>query len=126
MIGSEAVGISKNILKFGKQITLAQKTSDVSYNASVGTAIFGGILIFFISIQMGTFTIVTGYVRGLSTMVAALFKWISPFHYWSQGLSVIEYNNFGGYFLNILFLTLLTVILLVVSHLILRSKGVRE
>lgn len=45
VIGSEGTGISKNIINSGEQITLPQKSSDISYNASVAA----GILLFIIS-----------------------------------------------------------------------------
>jgi 23S rRNA (guanosine2251-2'-O)-methyltransferase len=44
VIGNEATGISKNILKSGIQITLRQQRPDISYNASVAA----GILLFLI------------------------------------------------------------------------------
>jgi len=47
VIGNEAVGISKSILKSGKQITLSQRIPDISYNASVAA----GILLFLIGTQ---------------------------------------------------------------------------
>jgi len=42
VIGNEAIGISKSILHEGKKIMLAQRTADISYNASVAA----GILLF--------------------------------------------------------------------------------
>ncbi len=45
VIGNEATGISKNLLSSGTQIRLAQRTSDISYNASVAA----GILLFLIA-----------------------------------------------------------------------------
>ncbi|MFA5075265.1 MAG: RNA methyltransferase [Candidatus Babeliales bacterium] len=45
VIGNEAVGISKNILKEGEIVTLPQRVPDISYNASVAA----GILLFLIS-----------------------------------------------------------------------------
>lgn len=44
VIGNEATGISKGISKLGKQITLRQRTPEISYNASVAA----GILLFLI------------------------------------------------------------------------------
>ena len=44
IIGGEATGITKSILGMGTQITLPQRTSDISYNASVAA----GILLFLI------------------------------------------------------------------------------
>lgn len=49
VIGNEAVGITKSIIKHGIQITLPQRTSHISYNASVAA----GIVLFIIAIQCG-------------------------------------------------------------------------
>lgn len=45
VIGNEAIGIEKSLLKYGETITLPQKEADISYNASVAA----GILLFTIS-----------------------------------------------------------------------------
>ena len=47
VIGGEGSGISKSILSSGTHVTLPQKTSDISYNASVAA----GILLFIISMH---------------------------------------------------------------------------
>ena len=47
VIGSEATGITKSILSMGAQITLPQRTADISYNASVAA----GILLFLIGMR---------------------------------------------------------------------------
>ncbi len=47
VIGGEGLGITKSILSSGTHITLPQKKSDISYNASVAA----GILLFIISTQ---------------------------------------------------------------------------
>ncbi|MFC1841688.1 TrmH family RNA methyltransferase [Candidatus Dependentiae bacterium] len=44
VVGSEGLGVSKNIIKYGTPVTLAQRTSDISYNASVAA----GILLFLV------------------------------------------------------------------------------
>jgi len=49
VIGNEAVGVSKSILKYGTKITLAQRSSDISYNASVAA----GILLFYVGMKTG-------------------------------------------------------------------------
>jgi 23S rRNA (guanosine2251-2'-O)-methyltransferase len=48
VIGNEATGVSKEIMNAGTAITLAQKTEDISYNASVAA----GILLFLIGMQI--------------------------------------------------------------------------
>lgn len=47
VIGNEATGISPEILKSGDRVMLPQKTTDISYNASVAA----GILLFLVSTQ---------------------------------------------------------------------------
>lgn len=47
VIGNEAIGITRAIVKEGIPVTLPQKSSDISYNASVAA----GIILFLISIQ---------------------------------------------------------------------------
>lgn len=47
VIGNEATGVNKNLLSYGSAITLPQKSSSISYNASVAA----GILLFMISNQ---------------------------------------------------------------------------
>ncbi len=49
VIGNEAIGVSREILKDGTKIRLAQKSDDISYNASVAA----GILLFLVASQMG-------------------------------------------------------------------------
>jgi len=101
-------------------------TSTLVDNASVGTAVFGGILVFLILIQMGSFTIASGYVRSLSSVISSLVQWVSPLFYWSQGFSMVEYGNVGGYLLNLIFLIGLSLVLVLASHFAAKSRGVRE
>ena len=47
VIGNEATGITKSLFNYGTQITLPQRTADISYNASVAA----GILLFLVATQ---------------------------------------------------------------------------
>ena len=49
VIGNEAIGISKEVVRFGTPVTLPQRSIDISYNASVAA----GILLFHIGINTG-------------------------------------------------------------------------
>ena len=49
VIGDEAIGISKEIARFGTPVTLPQRSADISYNASVAA----GILLFHIGTCSG-------------------------------------------------------------------------
>jgi 23S rRNA (guanosine2251-2'-O)-methyltransferase len=47
VVGSEGFGVSRNIIKDGIPVTIAQRSPDISYNASVAA----GILLFLIGSQ---------------------------------------------------------------------------
>jgi 23S rRNA (guanosine2251-2'-O)-methyltransferase len=47
VVGGEGFGISKQVYKYGTEITLPQKTSDISYNVSVAA----GLLLFIVATQ---------------------------------------------------------------------------
>ena len=47
VVGGEGFGISKQVYKYGTEITLPQKTSNISYNVSVAA----GILLFIVATQ---------------------------------------------------------------------------
>lgn len=49
VIGNEAVGVTKGIVKYGTPITLPQRSADISYNASVAA----GILLFYVGTKNG-------------------------------------------------------------------------
>ena len=49
VIGNEAVGVTKSVIRYGTPIKLAQRDADISYNASVAA----GILLFHIGIKNG-------------------------------------------------------------------------
>lgn len=52
VIGNEATGINKNLLKYGQVVTLPQKEAEISYNASVAA----GILFFTVSQKLNKFS----------------------------------------------------------------------
>jgi len=49
VIGSEGLGVTPSVIKMGTQITLEQRSPDISYNASVAA----GILLYMISTKQG-------------------------------------------------------------------------
>ena len=53
VIGNEETGISKEVRKDGELVTIPQRSSDVSYNASVAA----GILLFFLSWKINTLSL---------------------------------------------------------------------
>ncbi len=95
-------------------------------NAASSIALFLGALIFFLIIMFGSFTIVSGYVRNLSNVIAWIIKWLSPFFYWDLGLRAVESGNSLFFLLSLFLLLLLSGIILLISHLTLNARGVRS
>jgi hypothetical protein len=100
--------------------------STLTDNSASAIAVFLGLILFFIIIMMGSFTIVSGYVRNLTSVFAWIVKWISPLFYWDLALRVIAVGNWGVYFLGIGLLLFLTAVILFVSHLTIKARGVRS
>lgn len=100
-------------------------SSVVTDSAVSGIALFLGISIFFVILQMGSFAIISGYVTNLSNVLAWIVKWVSPLFYWHLALSSIGYGNGGVFVVNLFLLLLLSIVILVISHLVLKARGVR-
>jgi hypothetical protein len=99
--------------------------STLTGNASSALALFVGILLFFLLILLGSFAIVSGYVRTLSSVFAWIVKWFSPFFYCSLCLQAVELRSSLTLAGGLLLLSVLTGIVLLVSHLALSVRGVR-
>jgi hypothetical protein len=100
--------------------------SSLTDNSASAVAVFLGCFLFFIVIMMGSFTIVSGYVRNLSSVFSWIIKWISPIYYWDLSLRFAEVGNWGVYFLGMLLLLVLSTLVLLISHLIMKARGVRS
>jgi hypothetical protein len=99
--------------------------STLTGNASSALALFFGILVFFVLILLGSFAIVGGYVRTLSSVVAWIVKWLSPFFYGSLCFQGVELRNPLTLAAGLVLLSALTGIVLYASHLALSIRGVR-
>ena len=94
-------------------------------NAASGIALFLGIAVVFVILEMGSFAIISGYVTNLSNVLAWIVKWISPLFYWHLALSAVSYGDTGVFFLNLLFLLILAAVIHIISHFILKGRGVK-
>ena len=101
-------------------------TSVLTNNSSVGVAFLGGILAFFAFIQMGSYTIISGYVKNLSSVLAGLIQWVSPLYYWNWGSAAMEHGDVPGLLASLFFLVALTLAVLVVSHFSMKARGIRD
>jgi hypothetical protein len=100
--------------------------STLTDNSASAIAVFLGLILFFIIIMMGSFTVVSGYVRNLASVFAWIIKWISPLFYWNLALRVVAVGNWGVYLLGIGLLLVLTAAILFISHLTIKARGVRS
>jgi hypothetical protein len=100
-------------------------SSTLTDNSASAIALFAGLMLFFLIVLMGSFTIVSGYVRNLASVFAWVVKWISPLFYWDLGVGAAEVGAWGLYGLSLVLLAVLSAAILFLSHLILKVRGVR-
>ncbi len=99
--------------------------SMLTMNASSSLALFLGIVAFFLVVLFGSFAIVGDYVRSLSTVVAGVVQWFSPFFYGNLSLQAHAAGNPLGFFGGLALLAVLSGVVLAASHFIIRARGVR-
>jgi hypothetical protein len=99
--------------------------STLTDSAATAVAFLAGVLVFFLIILFGSFTIVSAYVRNVANVFAWIVKWLSPFFYWNIGLRAAETGNVPMYIVSLLLLILLIVVILFLSNLIIKRRGVR-
>jgi len=94
-------------------------------NPASALAVFIGLLVFFLILMLGSFTVVSGYVRSLAATLAWIVQWFSPAYYWSLGFRAMETGNLPFFLLTVLLLSILTAAILTASHLIIKTRGVK-
>ena len=100
--------------------------SSLTDNSASAIALFLGVILVFIIVMMGSFTVISGYVRNLSSVFAWGIQWISPLFYWNLALRSVEVGNWGMYVVGALLLLALSAAALLVSHLTMTVRGVRS
>ena len=94
-------------------------------NSASAIALFLGVILVFSIVMIGSFTVVSGYVRNLASVFAWVIKWISPLFYWDLALRFAEVGNWGLYALGAFLLLVLAAAVLALSHLTMKVRGVR-
>jgi hypothetical protein len=100
-------------------------TAVVTDNPASSLAVYIALMAFFLILMLGSFTVVSGYVRTLATTLAWIVKWFSPAFYWSLGFRAMETSNLAAFLLTDLILCILTAAILAVSHLVIKTRGVK-
>lgn len=101
---------------------LAASLTDNSASAIV---LFLGVVLVFAAVMIGSFTVIGGYVRNLSSVLAWVIQWISPLFYWDLALRFAEVGNWVMYVAGALLLVALVAAVLAASHLTMKVRGVR-
>ncbi len=99
--------------------------STLTDNSASAIGVFLGIMLLFGGIVLGSFTVVTGYVRTLSTALSAIVQWVSPLFYWTLAIESGEVGNTVGFVGSLLAQLALAVIVLAAAHFTIRTRGVR-
>jgi hypothetical protein len=99
--------------------------STLTDNSASALAVFLALLVFFLLVFLGSFTIASGYVASLSTVLAWIVRWVSPLYYWDQALRFAEVARWPLYALNLALELAVGAAVLAASHFILRARGVR-
>jgi hypothetical protein len=99
--------------------------STLTDNSASALAVFLALMAFFLVVFLGSFTIASGYVAGLSTVLAWIVRWVSPLYYWDQALRAAETAGWPLYALYLALLLVVGAAVLAASHFILRARGVR-
>jgi hypothetical protein len=99
--------------------------STITDNEASSVTVFIALFVFFGLIQIGSFALISGYTKDLSGTLAWIAQWFSPFFYWNAGLDFLDAGNFLLYAGCLACMILLGSGLLVASHFILKTRGVR-
>jgi hypothetical protein len=99
--------------------------SILSSNASAALAGFLGILVIFLLVLAGDFAVAGSSVRTVASVMAAVLQWISPFYYAALCSRGFQAGSILGLLGGMGLLIVLTAAILVVSHFIIRRRGVR-
>jgi hypothetical protein len=99
--------------------------STLTDNSASALAVFLAVMVFFLSVFLGSFAIISDYVASLSTTLAWIVQWLSPLYYGEQALRAAEVAAWPWYALNLLLLLVVATAALAASHFILKARGVR-
>ena len=94
-------------------------------NASAALAAFLGVLAVFAGVLVGSLSISSASVRSVSSVIAAIIQWISPFYYAALSFRSTQAGSAVGSLGGMALLLVLAAMLLFASQGLLRRKGVR-
>jgi len=99
--------------------------SILTSNATSALALFIGIQVVFFLLLAGSFAMVSGPVRSVSSVAAALLQWVSPFFYAGLCFRAAEAGQSVLFISGSVLLLLLSAVVLSAGHLVIRRTGVR-
>ncbi len=99
--------------------------SAITGGSASAIILFLGSMLFLLGILMGSFTVVSSYANSLADVLSWIFQWISPFFYLDMGMTSLHAGTNAGYWVGILCLSVLSFLVLLLSSLIMKVRGVR-
>jgi len=99
--------------------------SIIASNASSALALFLGVLLLFLLILAGSYSIASAPVRSVSTVAATVIQWISPFFYTAMCFRGLQGGGAGALLGGLGLLLALAAALLAAGHAVISRKGVR-
>ncbi len=99
--------------------------SVVASNGSSALALFVGVLLVFILVLAGSYSIASASVRSAAGIVAAVIQWISPFFYTAMCFRGLGGSGPGTVLGGLALLLVLAAVLLAAGHAVISRKGVR-
>jgi ABC-type transport system involved in multi-copper enzyme maturation permease subunit len=99
--------------------------SIIASNASSALALFVAVLLLFLLVIGGSYSIASAPVRSVATVAAAVLQWISPFFYTAMCFRGLGGSGAGAVLGGLALLIVLAAALLAAGHAVISRRGVR-
>ncbi len=86
--------------------------------------LFYGLLLFFAFIYLGSFTVVSEYLRTFSEIISLIVQWVSPFYFSSMVMNGVEISSTLQVASGLFFIVVLSAVLLLITIRLEKHKGV--
>jgi len=106
--------------------TISIMISVLTDSSASAIALYIAVIFLFLIVLMGSFTIISTYITSFSSVLSWVINWVSPFFYGGLAISFIEAGYIVNYLLILLVMTVLSCLFLLLSHLVIKVKGVHS
>jgi len=99
--------------------------STLTSNAASALVLFIAVMAIFLLVLLGSFALVAGLAKGLASVSAWTVSWISPLFYAKLCFQAVEAGQAGLFAAGLCALSLMTGMLVFVSHFVILARGIR-